>query len=620
MNSRGVLNQVSDPNWIWCGPDDPPRERKSGVKLIELRIARERGFVHLVLENISKKLVREIPSLLVDMLEIGSYVYAADQATRRGGETLPHEGRDWRRELRFDIPVRNPDVWKSAEVIDALKGTLSFLSDDYYEFHFRKLIKEPPPKLYFDYDEGNPWFEADEVMLFSGGLDSLTGLCQATVKDNRRVVLVSHWAAPQIAKRQRMLVSDFRRVTDGRHKVLHIPVRVNKGEKDTRDTNQRSRSFLYVMLAGAIAELHHLDQVSFYENGIVSFNLPISGQILGARASRSTHPRSMTGFGELLSLLLQKDFKVVNPFFWKTRADVGAILNELGVIELMKSTNSCAHVRTGDPIDTHCGVCSQCIDRRFAALHCGAGENDPADSYKVLLPLDPVQGTENRTMVESYLRFAREMTKINIDEFYAKYGQAFDILPHLDMPTSKGAEALYDFHRRHGNQVCSVLQEQVKEQAGAITKGTIDPSSMLAMVTSLPKARLTVDSPVKQFPALPNLSWDKIEIELVSIDSVRIRFGSFCETYTGYDIGFRDGRKKNALNQQWNLLCYLATTGGVVDKTVSYEKKALYKTFHALRQTLKVFFGLDSMPISEYDKKDGWVTHFKITDRSGGRL
>lgn len=100
-----MLSQVSDPNWIRYGTDDPPIERKSGVRLIELRIARERGFVHLVLENISKKLVREIPSLLVDMLEIGSYVYAADQATRRGGETLPREGRDWRRELRFDIPV-----------------------------------------------------------------------------------------------------------------------------------------------------------------------------------------------------------------------------------------------------------------------------------------------------------------------------------------------------------------------------------------------------------------------------------------------------------------------------------------------------------------------------------
>jgi hypothetical protein len=42
--------------------------------------------VMLKLEDISKRLVRNVPDLLIDLIEIASYVYCADQATSRGGD------------------------------------------------------------------------------------------------------------------------------------------------------------------------------------------------------------------------------------------------------------------------------------------------------------------------------------------------------------------------------------------------------------------------------------------------------------------------------------------------------------------------------------------------------
>ena len=49
--------------------------------------------ITLKLEDICKKLVRNIPGLLIDLIEIATYVYGADQAISRGGEAQVRNGR-----------------------------------------------------------------------------------------------------------------------------------------------------------------------------------------------------------------------------------------------------------------------------------------------------------------------------------------------------------------------------------------------------------------------------------------------------------------------------------------------------------------------------------------------
>ena len=52
-------------------------------------------------------------------------------------------------------------------------------------------------------------------------------------------------------------------------------------------------------LGAAVAHSSGLDGVSFYENGIVSINLPLCGQEVGGRATRTTHPQSLHGFEKI---------------------------------------------------------------------------------------------------------------------------------------------------------------------------------------------------------------------------------------------------------------------------------------------------------------------------------
>src|SRR5215470_14863331 len=111
---------------ILCGG----ARRAGGDSILQLALSGRSQNITLRLEDISRKLVRSVPGLLIDLIEIASYVYCADQAIRRGGEVQRAMGTDWRRDFRFVIPVRNPDHWNNPDVLESLCAMLSFLSDD----------------------------------------------------------------------------------------------------------------------------------------------------------------------------------------------------------------------------------------------------------------------------------------------------------------------------------------------------------------------------------------------------------------------------------------------------------------------------------------------------------
>src|SRR5207248_6015987 len=126
-------------------------------------------------------------------------------------------------------------------------------------------------------------------------------------------------------------------------KPFHVPVWVNKDKQLGRDYTQRTRSFLFGSLAFAIARAFGLQRFRFYENGVVSLNLPISEQVVGSRATRTTHPQVMNGFAELFSLLIQQSFAVDNPFLWRTRAEVVNLIGDAGCSNLIQHSVSCMH-------------------------------------------------------------------------------------------------------------------------------------------------------------------------------------------------------------------------------------------------------------------------------------
>jgi hypothetical protein len=110
------------------------------------------------------------------------------------------------------------------------------------------------------------------------------------------------------------------------------------------ERTQRTRSFLFGALGAAVARIAGAAGFSLFENGIVSFSLPIAGQLIGSAASRTTHPRVIRYLSDFLSPLLGADITVTNPYLWKTKGEVVAHLRDLGHADLARHTVSCSAV------------------------------------------------------------------------------------------------------------------------------------------------------------------------------------------------------------------------------------------------------------------------------------
>lgn len=422
----------------------------------------------------------DVPSPFVDLLEIATYVYCADQVTKRGGEGVLDYGSKWRRNLRFYIPVRNPQFWGSKQIKEVMQDTLSFLSDDVYEFKFRKLHNPQIVQGYINFGTG-PAISEEKVIMFSGGLDSLAGAAEEALINNRNVALVSHWSAPKTSATQSRLVQVVQKRCQS-DKLYHVPVWINKDSDLSNEFSQRSRSFLYACLGATVANMLGLDAIYFFENGITSFNLSISGQALGSRATRVTHPKTLRGFSNLFSLLRNTEFKVENPFLWKTKAEIIERIDRAKCSDLIKHTVSCSHIHVSTKLNTHCGVCLQCVTRRFAVLAAGLGKHDPSVMYSIDIFTQDIPEGKKRTLVESFVRTADKIAGETEDEFYNQFlGEISKTLNSLEGPTEENLRMIIALHKRHSNEVGTILSTEHQKHAIDLREGNLPGHCLLAL-------------------------------------------------------------------------------------------------------------------------------------------
>jgi hypothetical protein len=379
------------------------------------------------------------------------------------------------------IPVRQPELWSSEPVRTALVETVSFLSDDDYEFEFCKLVKPPPTSTYFQYSgPQEAKFTPDEVILFSGGLDSFAGTVEELARGNK-VALISHRSAPKLVDTQNYLINQLRkRFGDGR--IRHIPVRAHLQGWPSREHTHRSRSFLFAALGATTAQLLDQKRICFFENGVVSLNLPPAGQVVGARATRTTHPQALAGFKRLLSAVLGQTFDVSNPFAWITKSEVIDRIAQNGCGDLIRHTRSCTRVHAMTNLHPHCGKCSQCIDRRFAVLVAGQEEEDPADAYNVDLLLGERESGPDREMALSFVRSASTIGKMTDADFLARYGETSRIVGFFEEPADTVARRIVNLHWRHAAGVGRVFDAAIGAHASKMREGSLPATCLLLLV------------------------------------------------------------------------------------------------------------------------------------------
>lgn len=473
---------MSKPRLFLCGWVDSGNRPNEERHIVRLATFGDEQNVNVRIEDVAQAFSKDLSPRLEDLLEIAAYLYAADSSAKREGAWTDDAVEPWQRDFRFVIPVKDLSFWQREDVQQLMIAAITFISNDKVSFEFVQASDARPRQgfLEFGRDDRWPFMGVPRVLMFSGGLDSLAGALE-TASRNENLVLVSHRSVSIMDSRQKSLFSEMKKRLSV--PMIRVPVWLNKGKILGRESTQRTRTFLFWALGVLVAESVKADGVRFFENGIVSLNLPIADEVVGARASRTTHPHALHLLGRLGSLITNRDLPVDNPYFFKTKKDIVETLAKVDGQDLIQFTTSCA--RTGlfrSGTQWHCGVCSQCIDRRIAILAAGQETREAEFDYKTDVFVGPREDGYERNMAINYVRHCVELFSMTREEIAQHFSLEVSRAVRHEERRSEAADQIVSAHKRHAEDVMSMLEEQLRVHAGKLLRGELESSCMLSLV------------------------------------------------------------------------------------------------------------------------------------------
>ncbi|MBC7772930.1 MAG: 7-cyano-7-deazaguanine synthase [Pyrinomonadaceae bacterium] len=267
-----------------------------------------------------------------------------------------------------------------------------------------------------------------------------------------------------------------------------------------------------------MADAFRLNAISFYENGVTSINLAVCEQVTGARATRTTHPKTIRCFERFLSLLFERPFSVHTPFMDKTKTDVLLGIKQIKMADLCPKTMSCAHVISSTNLHTHCGICSQCIDRRLSELAANlTGDEISPSMYKVDPLTDHLAEEPSVILAESLIRLWNRLEKkADLTSLCTDYPELSRICRHLGVPPQQGGERILDLLRRNAAQMCAVLDRLAQDRIRELRQGDIPSHSLLGLAYR--------SKPTQALPTLDEAIEMEVGTRRVKIGNVEVAF------------------------------------------------------------------------------------------------
>lgn len=362
-------------------------------------------------------------SLEEDLFNLASGIFATDLCVQR------NEREHYIRNIDFQIEVINLHAFE--RIKDLLERALLVVSRDNWNIKF--IQKKGTPVANFTWKNNS-----GAVLLFSGGIDSMCAAAEF-VKQKQPLVLVSH-----NSHRNVVVDSCQNNVHDALEKhfkqtIKHIHVKVY-GRKhgkyefpEERENTQRTRSFLFLTLAALITRRSGFNKVLFMaENGQFAIHLPLNQARIGPFSTHTADPQFVLLAQEIFRVLLSNPaFEILNPFLYKTKAEVFSVLP----IELQKEayhSASCWMI-SRIPGNKHCGYCVPCISRRIAIEYNKISFAEYAhDIFNTDLNTLKDDDDKKRNLVD-YLEFIskfKKVTKANktdlLNEFPELYNPVFN--------------------------------------------------------------------------------------------------------------------------------------------------------------------------------------------------
>ena len=405
-----------------------------------------------------------IPARILDLLEIAAYVFCADRLSFRGASDNVHFDK-WTRDLKFIIKVRDYDFW-SGPVSRNLSDLLEFVTGDRsITFEFQPGHQDITPHSLFDSTEfAFPSGQDTSIALFSGGLDSLAGTIDLLETTQNKLCLVSHDSGNHGTQKT---INGLVQALGDRYgkRVSHYPFvcKLKSEHNKAIDETQRSRIFLYSTIAFTLASINGLNSFYIFENGITSLNFPKRQDMNRARASRTTHPKTIHLLKSFFSAVSESDFVIKTPFSQKLKSDIVKTILGSPYSELISSSVSCAHTRDTKRDTPQCGVCNQCVDRRIAAFAANAQDLDHSGLYGVDFLKEGVNA-EGQTIIIDYFNFMNQFATMSLETFGEKFMNELTYILELVSPLEQStyADQLHKLFQRHAKMVSDAYYNMLK--------------------------------------------------------------------------------------------------------------------------------------------------------------
>ena len=189
----------------------------------------------------------------------------------------------------------------------------------------------------------------------------------------------------------------------------------------------------------------------------------------------------LRGLESLFSLLLDRQIEIQTPLQWLTKKEVTQKIEEAGMADMLGETISCTRPRKWTEKQKHCGVCSQCIDRRFAVLAAGMGEHEPAENYMRDLLLADRSADDDLRMALSYVTFFQKVATTPKERFLVDFPEVVSELDRFSsLSTQDAGDHVYDLFQRHAKSVEEVITTAVSAHIGPLYRSELPSGSLLA--------------------------------------------------------------------------------------------------------------------------------------------
>lgn len=403
----------------------------------------------------------ELPARILDLLQIAAYVFCSDRMANRGERDSVNND-SWARSFEFHIPVLDIAFWKDEKTKKALNDALLFMTGDRsFSFVFSQTDKNPAEiknkqlSIFSSEYRDLSASEKTDIMLFSGGLDSLAGTVQRLNEHtDRSLCVVSHKSNKCVTHTQDALVSALNGKYNNRVKAYGFECCNQNGLK-SKDETQRTRMFLFSAIAFSLCNCYSKHEFYVYENGITSLNLSKQADVINARASRTTHPKTLALLRNFYRLL-DPSFNIIAPYFNQTKAEILEVFRMYHEESIISSSVSCSSSRRKPEQVPHCGCCSQCIDRRFSVYAAGLNEYDAeyANDFISAFPDGDKNETKQRIYITMRLANLEDISTKN--DFVQKYpSDVLDMIQYWQGPYNADdkLDEIYSLVCRYGKSV-----------------------------------------------------------------------------------------------------------------------------------------------------------------------